>query len=242
MSKYMHVIPLGFFCSPTMEIDKIGLRDASYPFDWLISDMEGIVECLENDFHDFLNEKLLYQYRDYRQYYINTKYGFHFYHDFSKYKDLDSQLAAVKEKYSRRIERFKRNIQEPTLFIRYIENQKEMDYILNNYEKITSLLKADENNDLILIANAEIEAKELPVYKVDKDEGDTVARSFLEKNKKLDTFLRSDIYDEEKRNKNIQKHKSNRNKKKALNYPERFINKYHSITKKEYIHRLISER
>lgn len=40
-TNYKHVISLGFFCSVALELERKGLRDASYPFDWLISDFQG---------------------------------------------------------------------------------------------------------------------------------------------------------------------------------------------------------
>ncbi len=41
ITKFEHVISLGFFCSPALELKKLGFRDASYPFDWVISEWGG---------------------------------------------------------------------------------------------------------------------------------------------------------------------------------------------------------
>lgn len=38
-----------------MEPVRLGLRDASYPFDWLISEYSGVSELINNNFEDFLN-------------------------------------------------------------------------------------------------------------------------------------------------------------------------------------------
>lgn len=54
-TNYKHVISLGFFCSVALELERKGLRDASYPFDWLISDFQGVIKVIENRFYDFLN-------------------------------------------------------------------------------------------------------------------------------------------------------------------------------------------
>ena len=45
-----HVISLGWFCSPAHEIRRIGLRDASYPFDWLIThNFSIIINLIKNN-------------------------------------------------------------------------------------------------------------------------------------------------------------------------------------------------
>lgn len=54
-TNYKHVISLGFFCSVALELERKGVRDASYPFDWLISDFQGVIKVIENRFYDFLN-------------------------------------------------------------------------------------------------------------------------------------------------------------------------------------------
>lgn len=167
MENFKHVISLGFFCSVSSEMEKIGLRGASYPFDWVISDFKSVIECIENDFDDFLNYNNIVQYENERSYYYDKKYKIHFYHDFSKYIDLNTQLDNVKSKYDRRIERFKNDIKESTLFLRYIESNIELDYIEKNYEYIIRLLKKfNSENELILIANNDISSSFLKIYKV----------------------------------------------------------------------------
>ena len=242
MYTYKYFISLGFFCSPSMELDRIGLRDSSYPFDWLLSDIRGVVDCLEKDFDDFLEYENLYQYQTRKQYYFDEKYGFHFYHDFSAYQDLESQLPSVKLKYRRRIERFRRNIQEPTLFIRYIQDQDEVDYLERNYDRIISLLKSKNSaNNLILISNNDVKSDKLDVYQVEEDQDDTVARIFLEKNSELKSLLCSDIYDPDKRIDNVGKYQQKQKKKKLLKYPTYASEKIRKVFKKPYIHSLVKQ-
>lgn len=124
MEIFKHYISLGYFCSIAQELERFGLRDASYPFDWIISDIEGVFQCIDNNFDGLLDINVLTQSDKHRMYYKNTKYDFYFFHDFDKYMSLLSQIDQVKKKYERRIERFYRNIQEPTLFLRYISDEK----------------------------------------------------------------------------------------------------------------------
>ena len=126
---YRYVVSLGFFCSVAMELERIGLRSASFPFDWLISDFEGVIKLIENHFDDFLAYENMAQHKLYPNYYKDTKYGMQFYHDFSAFRSLESQLPRVKNKYDRRIERFYNSIIYPTLFLRYISSESEKIWI-----------------------------------------------------------------------------------------------------------------
>ncbi|PGY12671.1 DUF1796 family putative cysteine peptidase [Bacillus sp. AFS031507] len=234
MNKYKNVISLGFFCSTALELKKIGLRDSSGPFDWIISDFKGIIDCIDNGFEDILKYGNMSQYKETPNYYVDTIYNFHFYHDFSRYDALSDQLPNVKDKYVRRIKRFYEKIKEPTLFIRYIKNQEEIIYIENNYEGIMSIIKKyNESNDLILISNDNIISNSLHTFRVQKDEGDSVARNFLDKNIELKNFLCSDIYDKDKRSANLQVNDKN---KQFQSYLGKFFSKIKRKLKSPYVH------
>ena len=240
MKNYSHVISLGFFCSTALELEKIGLRDSSYPFDWLITDFKGVLECIESDFDGFLQYENLSQYRRIPEHYFDKKYQFHFYHDFSAYKSLDEQITFVQEKYHRRIQKFVRNITQPTLFIRYVSNQKELNFIEKDYKQIIDILKSkNENNELLLIANDQIKSKTLKIFNVEKDEGDVVARTFLEKNADLKELLLSDdIYDKNKRALNLDIYNKKQENKSNSNY-QRITSKIRKLLKRTYVHSAI---
>lgn len=193
MDKYKHFISLGFFCSVALELERIGLRDCSSPFDWCISEWWGVEKAIDTHFEKFLEYENMYQDRKKRKNYMDADYGIAFYHDFNDYQPLKKQLKKVKQKYSRRIERFYKNIQEPTLFIRYISSEsgvKELAYLEDHYEEIVCKLKKyNEDNDIIFIASDEIVSDKIAIYNVTKDENDTVARKFLDKNQALYDLL-----------------------------------------------------
>lgn len=233
MAKFDHVISLGYFCSTSLELERVGLRDYSYPFDWLITDLKGILDCVENKFDGFLTQENLLQYEDTPHYYYNQKYKVHFYHDFSAYEPLDKQLTSVQEKYYRRISRFYENIMNPTLFIRYISGKEELEYIENNIEQILSVLKKfNRQSELLLISNDDISSSSLKIFQVTKDENDTVARKFLDKNHRLKEYLESNIYDEIKRAENLSRY----NNKKEIGKINRVYLKLTSHLKKPYKH------
>lgn len=196
--KYDHIISLGYYCSVASDLERMGLRDASYPFDWLISSFEGVICLIENEFKDFLRYEILSQDSLHRQHYRNDKYNLVFYHDFNKFSPLNEQIEDVQEKYRRRIDRFYKNISEPTLFIRYISdenkdrigNSAELLWIENNIERINHLIKRyNINNEIIFIGNTGLSSDVIDIYCVDKDKNDTVARKPVDKNADLALFL-----------------------------------------------------
>jgi len=204
--KFKHVISLGYFCSVASELERLGLRDGSYPFDWLISDFCGVMACIDNKFEGFLDYKLLKQSSKVRTKYINTLYNIEFIHDFSEYKPLAKQLEKVQQKYARRIERFYKRASEPTLFVRYISDESEntggysteIEYIEKNYKTIIGILKGlNSENNIIFIANEDVTSEIIPIFHVQKDENDTVARKpFLKNNELFKTI--DNIYMESK--------------------------------------------
>ncbi len=56
-------IPLGYRCSSAGILRKMGLKLESYPFDWLISRLDVITDCLINGFDEFLNLENYVQFR-----------------------------------------------------------------------------------------------------------------------------------------------------------------------------------
>lgn len=245
MECYSHFISLGYFCSVASELERIGLRSVSSPFDWCISDFKGVILAIEQEFEGFLDCSNLMQNSERHEIYYNEKYNLLFYHDFDKYIPLEKQIKKVKDKYDRRIKRFYENILEPTLFIRYISDEKrdshekslELCYIEQNYEKIIGLLKKfNACNDILFVANKSVYSDKLKIYSVEPDENDLVARSFLDKNHALMSLLNS--YEFPEREKNLTRF--NQKIKKRQNVINRLSIKLNNEFKKhllkEYIH------
>ena len=140
--KFTNIISLGSFCSVAMELEKKGLRGASYPFDWLISDsFECVMHEIENGFCDFLDLQSLQ--REHRPDVCgNTKTRMHFYHDFSAAGSIEEQLPALQEKYARRIRRFYSDITRPTLFVRYCIFPEDEQYVMQNRAQIQRILQS----------------------------------------------------------------------------------------------------
>lgn len=205
---YKHIISLGSFCSPALEIERLGLRDGSYPFDWVLSrSMNNIVELISNGFSDLFNVDYFYQWKSQYSTYENIKCDIVFVHDFSQWIDLNSQLQQVIDKYQRRINRFYIAIQEKTLFVRYIETDSEYKYVEKNYDLILETLKRyNKENEILYIVNDDLCCQNNGLRNsitVQKDTDDSVARKFAEKNSQIAQILCTAYYSKEKRQSNL---------------------------------------
>lgn len=212
-----NIISLGFFCSVASELERTGIRDSSYPFDWLISgDFHSVLSLIENHFDGFAERQNLYQeFNISPAYYFNKVCNVHFYHDISPYQSLDRQYDAFRAKYLRRIERFYEAIQSPTIFVRYCANREELDYIFEHQEEIRTLLKRfHPDNEIIYVSSDE--GERLPMdrlYYVEKDRWDTVARTFFEKAPELEAYLVEHSALRKKIERNIKRYQRNERRK-----------------------------
>lgn len=238
----MHYISLGHSCSIAMDLEKMGLRSESLPFDWLISDFKGVMQAIENHFEDFLTYEYMQQARPNRAYYRNYKYNIQFYHDFDKYHPLADQIDAVQEKYNRRIERFYKTISEPTLFIRYITNTQLVDeptnelvWIEQNYDSILKIIKSfNQENEIIFIANEGTSSSIVPLYIVSPDENNHITWSPLQKQPELyDRLQNAEFPDREA---NILRYRKKQQKKLFLRVKNKLLSIRKNTFQKEYLH------
>jgi hypothetical protein len=182
---YRHVISLGFFCSTALELKRYGFREASYPFDWVICPIEQIVNLLESDFETMLLPGHLVRDSVQKDVVHDLSSGIDFYHDFVPAFLPEEQLGSVRNKYYRRIIRFREAAKDRTLFVRYIASLEEHRYLSANMNTLLALLRrSNPANDLLLIGNAEVPpvCSGIEVYRVEPDVGDSVARRFASKN------------------------------------------------------------
>ena len=53
-----NIVSLGCFCSAAMELERIGLRNCSLPFDWVISgNLNLMLDLIENNFIGFAEKE-----------------------------------------------------------------------------------------------------------------------------------------------------------------------------------------
>lgn len=114
-------ISLGEVCTVGAALQAFELRNAAYPFDWIISQYKPLCTVLEQNFHDFLNADYLSVRED--NHGVINKYGLVFVHDFPTFNyigNLETEdivnenvlhpnwlqfLPAIQKKYDRRIQR-----------------------------------------------------------------------------------------------------------------------------------------
>ena len=244
-NSYKNFISLGYFCEVAGELEKYGLRNASSPFDWMISDFEGVISCIKNEFKDFLNPTYLSQSCNDRSHYKNTKYNFYFFHDFDKYKPLQKQLKKVTEKYKRRSERFLKNIKSETLFVRYIsdeiknENGKSIEllWIEENFNYIQDVIKGfNKNNEIMFIGNDGITSDKIQVFNISPDKNDKVSRKWISKNPYLNALFSN--YDFPQKEKNLLRYQRKLQKRNnlLLRANRKLCRILKKIFLKEYIH------
>lgn len=147
---FKNYVSLGGACDVAKGLKKYYLRSQSGPFDWLVSPFEGVIDCIENQFEDFLVRENLDLDLENKRHFKDRKYDFTYLHDVKN--NLDEEYFEIKTKYNRRIEKFKQSIIEPTCFIRRLRNVKEIEFILKNREHIEEvIMQSNSANKLIFI-------------------------------------------------------------------------------------------
>ena len=135
----INYLTIGYDCSPAAALRNLGLRDFAIPFDWVQSDIQSISRCFEDDFDKFHTDL----YMDSNKTRLVDYYGFQFPHDYpfdniESVENIETNVGEgvfgeekcsfikenwpdyytiVKEKYNRRIERFRTIINDLTPII-----------------------------------------------------------------------------------------------------------------------------
>ncbi len=133
-------VSLGSHCHPAHDLRAFALRRLAFPFDWIISfNGEALISILEDDFRYFLDESCF----DTIGYaLLNTRYELEFLHDGNFTAGVFSaDLPAWKEKYARRINRFRslKNYKGKVYFIRqnYLYSVTDPHRYFRNEQNIT---------------------------------------------------------------------------------------------------------
>lgn len=121
----VNYMSFGYDCSPASTLRNLNLRCEALPFDWVVSNLQILINCIEDNFNKY-HENLYFNISKKR---LIDSYGFQFPHDYpldnnniddSKIgegifgEETDKQIISnwseyhpkVLEKYERRIERF----------------------------------------------------------------------------------------------------------------------------------------
>lgn len=136
-------ISLGTSCSVAYQLDNLGLRKESYPFDWSKFNINKLNSILENNFENFSNLTIHkfsnnHNYKfiiDTGSYILKNKYDIQFAHELLV--NNDNNINILKEKINKRILRFYKKNKEYVYFIILNNNTKYIDFnkILYNLDK-----------------------------------------------------------------------------------------------------------
>ncbi len=243
-NSFEHFISLGHCCFVGIELERMGLRDSSMPFDWVRTRWMAIERSFNTNFKDYLKYDNLYQKKDGLHCYKNLQYGVGFFHDFVDYKTLKSQISDVQKKYNRRIEHFFDNITEPTLFIRYMWDYDELVYVSSHYKEIEQMIKSyNADNEIIFITHdkpndIDVSAIKL-LFCIEKNDDCELNEKPISSNEELYSFLSTVEYSKREDNLSFNEQKAlqkqAQSKKFISRIKKKFI-KFYLSKKKKYIH------
>ncbi len=202
---FKHYVSLGGSCHVAASMAKLGIRNFSGPFDWYISPLRGVLQCLDMDFDGFLSLENL-KVSDNQRTFIDTKYEFNFPHEIKR--SLEADYDEIYEKYQKRISRFRTIIKEPTCFIRSTQ-EHEIPYIKENRKWIDSIIKrSNSENEIIYIVQNVSESHQLsyPFFAAEYQYvwyfNRRSLRTLFDSNAELRNFL-VEHYSDEERKKNL---------------------------------------
>jgi len=149
-------ISLGCFCSVSNALQMLGLKNNSYPFDWVRSSADGIIHCLDMQFEDFLTYST---YNIKNQYVVfgGTRWGGSFWHH-------NLEVPLTKSDMERRISRFygRGNVPActPRVFVRVVNSTREIRVACRLREALCEALP--EAEDVLLLSIVDLQAASGP--------------------------------------------------------------------------------
>ena len=149
-------ISLGKNCSPAVWGVKHGLRKTKAdgyntgPFDLMVSNYKGVVECIKDDFKYFCDSKYLKC-----NSVLNTYYGFGFNHEDGTHKQLwlkekwpggkdhfiANDFKNFKERYNTRIQSFRNYLNDKNNYIIFLILLKDEEKKDKNFKELKDVLK-----------------------------------------------------------------------------------------------------
>jgi len=200
--KFNHIVSLGFYCGVSQELQRLGLREESFPFDWVISDLKSVNELIENKFDLLFDSDYLYRDKNYSYIVKHENYNFDFYHDFDKDKTIEEQIDLVRAKYNRRITRFYDllNSSGLVLFVCYL-NDSELSEIPNQISKLITILnRYNLTYRIIFVKNHGTILSPIPddihilhFFDTEKNKNDYVNRRFIKETPEIYNFFKNEF-------------------------------------------------
>ena len=129
MLEINYTCSLGSLCHSSQILKRNNLKLCSYPFDWIFSNYDNIIHCIEDNFNIFL-DKSYYQDNHCKE---NNKCG-HKYYNVNMFNHRDPRNEKDYNYYVRCVDRFKNLLQkqEHKLFIMIFINMNNIDENIKN--------------------------------------------------------------------------------------------------------------
>ena len=148
MTKIKYVCSLGFNCHTAHFMKAHNIKAASYPFDWIMSNLKVVKNSLEDNFAEFLNKK------SYVRLNLPTGCGHINYceHMFFHHNPLENENDYLY--FNRCVERFRTLLKNPELKLFIIMSNSLSDEIRTNFIDFDNFLKNyTENYKILVIIN-----------------------------------------------------------------------------------------
>jgi len=141
----INFISIGGWCGTKVFLKQNNYLDASYPFDYVRSTIEGVINCIETNFENYLPKKMerRYDFTYYRPF-IGKYIGF-YYHDLTDPNTIDS--------IQRKIKRFNEKLSQPidVCFLRTICRDDYNDEVKHYKELQNAINKSYPNINYIIV-------------------------------------------------------------------------------------------
>lgn len=151
---YYNVISLGNNCHVAWDLERMGYRCNSYPFDWVITNFCDVISLIDKHFVGNLKLEMIKQDVEAKNCFHDLGTGIDYYHDF--FPDagtVEEQYEGVVTKYNRRIQRFLETGKQKTLYVRVIRNQEDYQWTVENKEMIDNVIhRLNKESNVLYIA------------------------------------------------------------------------------------------
>lgn len=150
MSEIKFTCSLGGMCHSSQILKRNRLKICSYPFDWIFTNCDNIMHCIEDNFTIFLDKSY---YQDIHRKWNNNQCGHKYYHE-NMFNHFDPRNEKDYNYYVRCVDRFKNLLTEQghKLFVMMFINNETIDNtIVNKLIEFNSNLSKHTHNYTLLV-------------------------------------------------------------------------------------------
>lgn len=140
-------VSLGSYCAVARALQCVGVKRFSYPFDWVRSSSEGVINCLEAKFEGFLSYAFTFEHEGMKVY-GGSKWGGSFWHH-------DPDAASTQTDMARRVDRLFGKAEVPAsrmrVFVHAVNSSSELELCIRLHQVLRRALPETHVYLLILV-------------------------------------------------------------------------------------------